>query len=265
MAELDKMPRLKEQFIPICIHHPQNLQAPPLIRLPMQIQECKKQGLIPILAIAGFKELIFAQSALSWIQESALKFEEGVTPSNIHGSGMADNCSTISQASRQHNSLFDTDYNLGFSSAKGEFAKGYSNIDEAVENRIITYDNKDSRKDASNKIAQRLEQMKFNRDIDVPKVPPRVGGLGNAGMMGGGVPQGLPQMPQMPQHQGMPHIPHAPSRMSMPARGGGGMPQMPQQRGMHGSMPQMPRMPRGGMPQMPRMPQQGGNPRMRYR
>jgi hypothetical protein len=243
LAELEKMPELKKQFIPICIHHPQDITKPPMIRLPHIVDECKSRGLIPILAVAGFEKPIFATSALSWIKESALKLDEGIVPSNIHGGGVADNCSTVSGSAVAGNSLFDTDYNIGFSSAKGEFNKSYANIDEAAESRIVTYDEVNDRQTASNEIAQRLEQLKFSRDVDVPQSQQRISGQSRSS--GGGMPgYGQPQMPQMPQMQGY------------------GQPQMPQMPQMPGygqpQMPQMPQMPGYGQPQMPQMPQMPG-------
>jgi hypothetical protein len=241
LAELEKMPELKKQFIPICIHDPHDISKPALIRLPPIVDQCKNRGLIPILAIAGFEKPIFATSALSWIKESSLKLDEGIAPSNIHGGGVADNCSTISGAASAGNTLFDTDYNIGFSNAKGEFNKGYANIDEAAESRIVTYDEVNDKQTASNEISQRLEQLKFNRDVEGPKAPQRAGG-------------GMPQMGGMPQQgQGGYGMPQQ-------GQGGYGMPQMPQQgQGGYG-MPQMPQQGQGGygMPQMPQQGQGGG-------
>ena len=275
LAKLDKMPEMNKQFIRICIHHPRDYNKPPIINLPSKVHMCKSKGLIPILAIAGFKEPIFAQSALSWINESALNQDDGIAPSNIHGQGTADNCCTIEQAGMGGNSLFETDYNIGFSGGKGEFNKAYANIDEAAENRIVTYDEVNDKTAAANEIAQRLEQLKFKRDIDVPQTQPRIGGAGGGAFppqMGGSAPNGMPQMPQMPQRQ-MPQMPMGGSGMpqmpQMPMQGGSGMPgmmlQMPMQggSGMPGMMPQMPMQGGSGMPQMPQMPQmpmQGGMP-----
>lgn len=264
LAELDKMPELKKQFIPICIHHPRDISRPPLVQLPHQVDQCKQKGLIPILAIAGFKEAIFATSALSWIKESALKLDEGIAPSNIHGGGVADNCSSISQASLSGNSLFDTDYNIGFSSAKGEFNKGYANIDEAAESRIVTYDEVNDRKAASSEISQRLEQLKFNRDVDMPNAPMRVGGnnplpMMPGGMQGGGQ-RGMPQIPQMPQMPG-----YGQPQQQMP---GYGQPQPQMQMPGYGQpqMPQMPQMPGGGyIPSQPQHQPRRGHSRQRRR
>jgi hypothetical protein len=233
LLELDKLPELNKQFIRICIHHPQDIKKPPIINLPPKVDHCKNHGLIPILAIAGFREAITANSALSWIKESALKMDAGIAASNIHGGGVADNCSSITQASQSGNALFDTDYNIGFSDAKGEFNKGYANIDEAVKSRIMTYDEVNDKKAASGQIAQRLENMKFSRDIDVPKA-----------MVGGGM--GIPNN----------------GNMSMPDRQQQGMSGMPGMPGMPGNQQSGydPRMQNQGYD--PRMQNQGQDPRM---
>ena len=244
LAELEKLPELKKQFVKFCVHDPRNINGPAPIKLPKIVYDCMERGLVPIIAAAGFNQPIHADSALSWIKQSALN-KSGIMPSNIHGQGGADNCSTIEQASRSGNSLFDTDYNIGFSSGQGEFNKGYASIDEAVENRIVTYDEANDKNQASQEIQQRLEQLKFNRDTEVPRQQQRIGGVGNGGQM----PQmpmqqgGMQQMPMQQQQQGMPQMP-----MQQ-----GGMPQMPMQQ--QGGMPQMP-MQQRGMPQMP-MQQQG--------
>jgi hypothetical protein len=223
LEHLDKFPVLNKQFIRICIHDPRDFNRPPQnIRLPRVVEQCKQRGLIPILAIAGLTEPVFAQAAISWMKESSLNSKADLMASNIHGSGIADSCCTIEQASQSGNSLFDTDYNIGFSNGRGEFNKGYSSIEESCDNRIVTYDDGNDKRSASSEIAKRMEQLKFSREQDMPgqRVPqisqmPQMAGGGGGGMMG------MPQMPQMPQ---------------MP---GGGMMGIPQ-------MPQMPQMPGGG-------------------
>jgi hypothetical protein len=201
---LDKYPVLNKQFIRICIHDPRDYNRPPVnIRLPRIVDECKHKGLIPLLAIAGLTEPVFAHAAISWMKESSLNSKGDLLGSNIHGTGIADSCCTIEQASQSGNSLFDTDYNIGFSNGRGEFNKGYASIDEASDNRIVTYDDSSDKKSASSDIAKRMEQLKFSREMDNPQArqPPHMGG--------GGMPQ-MPQMPGMPQMRGMPGMPQMP-------------------------------------------------------
>lgn len=268
LDELAKMPELSKQFVPICIHHPRDCNAPPNIRLPKTVQLCKQRGLIPLIAAAGFNEPVFAQAALSLIKQSALK-QTGVVASNIHGQGTADNCCSIEQASRSGNTLFDTDYNIGFSSGKGEFNKDYASIAEACESKIVTYDDANDRKSAASEIAQRLEGLKMSRDVDVPQSMP-----------GRPPASGMPQMPSMnrpmPQTNNMPPIPHMQAQgMGMPQMSRGppsapmGMPQMPMQ-----NQPNIPMMPmqqqyqqhqQMGMPMMPQMPQQHQQHQQRHR
>jgi hypothetical protein len=245
LEALESLPELNRQFVKFCVHDPKNLKGAPLIKLPKIVYSCMERGLVPIIAVAGFNQPVFADAALSWIKQSALT-KSGIMPSNIHGQGAADNCSTIEQASRSGNTLFETDYNIGFSDGEGEFNKDYASIAEACQSHIVTYDEVNDRSQASQEIQSRLDQMKFKRDMDVPQTK-RIGGddmpqmpqfsyrQGQQGQMGG-----MPQMPQMPQYQNM------------------GMPQMPQYQNM--GMPQMPQMPQYqnmGMPQMPQyqMPQ----------
>ena len=252
LKELSKLPELSNQVVKICIHDPKDFRKPPTVRLPKIVNQCKERGLIPLIAVAGFNEPVFAQQALSWIKQSALK-KSGVMPSNIHGSGASDNCSTIDQASMSGNTLFDTDYNIGFGSGKGEFSKNYASIDESCENRIVTYDEFNDKGKAAEEIKQRLDQLKFNRDADTPNIR-RIGGIDAGGGGGGNMPM-MPPMPPMPgggmqmQQGGMPMMPQMSGR-------GGGMPMMPQ---MQMPQPRQPQQPQHGMPMMPQMPmQQGG-------
>ena len=204
LDELDKNPALNKQFIRICIHHPQDYNKPPLINLPAVIREYRNQ--IPILAICGFQKPILAKAAVSWIKESALKDDNSIMASNIQGYGTADNCATIAQSEAKTNSLFDTEYNMGFSNGAGEFNRQYANIDESAQMRITTFEESTDKKAASSDVAKRLEELKFSRSNEAQ---------GN--MMGqfGGARPNLPTMPQMlPQQQ-------------MGNTGGNRMPQMP--------------------------------------
>lgn len=240
LIELEKLPELNKQFVKFCVHDERNINAPPRIKLPKIVYQCMERGLVPIIAVAGFNQPVYADSALSWIKQSALN-KSGIMPSNIHGQGTADNSATIEQASRSGNTLFDTDYNIGFSSGQGEFNKDYASIEESCGNRIVTYDEVNDKSQAAQEIQQRLEQLKFNRDSEVPRAQQRIGG------------NNMPQMPQMPQMYKMPmqnpQVGQMPQMPQMPMQMGQ-MPQMPMQMGQ---MPQMP-MQMGQMPQMPQMP-----------
>ena len=261
LQALENIPELNKQFIKFCVHDPNNIHAPPKYILPKRIQECTKRGLIPIIAAAGFSEPVFADAALSWIKETALTRQD-VMPSNIHGQGAADNCCTIEQASQSGNSLFDTDYNIGFSSGEGEFNKAFASIDEACKNRIITYDEQNDKGQASQDSQNKLDQLKASRDNDIPRAMGRMGGPPQGGGNQGGIPQMPIQMQQRGTNQqrgGMPQMP-----MAMQHQGGhqgmqhqqGGMPRMPIQRGQQG-MP-MQHQQQGGMPCMPIHMQQRG-------
>lgn len=260
---LNKCPSLNKQFIRICIHDPRDPSRPPPINLPPRVFECKRRGLMPILAISGFNEPIFANDALSWIQNTSLSQKEDVIGSNIHGQGTADNCCTISQTAQGGNELFETDYNIGFSSGDGEFGKMYSSINEAASSRIVTFDNdsKDKTRD-EDEIQRRLDQLRFDREADVPRTMARVGGIAPPGQMqsgGGGMPMmpmmpplqgqqgmhgGRGMMPMMPQHQGQGQGYGYGYPMQMQGGRGHGMPMMPQQgHGQGRGMPMMPPVP----------------------
>ena len=97
------------------------------------------------------------------------------------------------QSEAKTNSLFDTEYNMGFSNGAGEFNRQYANIDESAQMRIPTFEESTDKKAASSDVAKRLEELKFSRSNEAQ---------GN--MMGqfGGARPNLPTMPQMlPQQQ----------------------------------------------------------------
>jgi hypothetical protein len=201
---LDKNATMNKQFIRICIHDPRDFtRPPPNIRLPQIVEQCKQRGLIPLLAIAGLKEPVFANAAISWMKESSLN-KDDLLSSNIHGSGIADNCCTLEQASQTGNSLFDTDYNIGFSNGRGEFNKGYASIDESLDSKIVTYDDSGDRKSTSNDVSSRMEQLKYARDQDTrgqssgPAIPPPPRTMSSMPSMS--APQmSMPSMPSMPR------------------------------------------------------------------
>jgi hypothetical protein len=222
LEELEKTPELNKQFIKVCIHHPQDYTKPPLINLPQRIMQFRER--VPVLAASGFNELIHSQSALSWIKETALKHKD-IMPSNIHGGGCADNACTIEEAAKGGNTLFDTDYNIGFSAGSGEFSKLYANIDEASQNRIVTYDEMNDKKHASADISRKLEDLKFAREIGMPKPQPRAGNgdmteYGNQPLYSN-QPGMMPMMPPMPP--GMRPNTGAMNLPVMPQMQGGGM------------------------------------------
>lgn len=216
LDELNKTPELNKQFIKVCIHHPQDYNKPPLINLPQRIMQFRDR--VPILAASGFTELIHSQSTLSWIKETALKHRD-IMPSNIHGGGCADNACTIEEAAKSGNTLFDTDYNIGFSVGSGEFSKMYANIDEASQTRIVTYDEVNDKKHASADISRKLEELKFSREIGMPKQPQSSIGQDMSGF--GNQPGMLPTMPPMPPGMRPPpgsmNLPQMPSMPPMPS------------------------------------------------
>ena len=222
LQQLAKSEELKKQFILVCVHHPADYRMPPPHKLPSIV--VKLMDKIPILAVSGFKKPIFAQEAYTWMADNALHppSAETIGSASMSG-GVADSCSSIDQIGGVSGTeFFNSEYYMGFSDGKGEVGKGYSNIEESASNRIVTYDDSDSKKQASNETQRRLEEMKSQRHQEGPRPPTQQIGMT------------MPSMPSMPgsmNGHSMPNIPGAPQ---MP----GSMPQMP------GNMPQMPSMPR---------------------
>lgn len=231
IAAISNNEEFNRQFIRICVHHPQNYNMPPPYRLPNIINQLRSRNLIPVLAVSGFKKPVLAQDALNWLQDNALKaLNGGISACNLNPSA-TDNCSTIMQAELAGSELFGTEYNMGFADAKGETGKMYSNIDEAAEGRIMTYDDISTKKRASQETQSRLDMIKAQRQSEVPQPLMRtsVSGASRNNMSGGS--GGMPMMPMMPN--------------MMQQRGNGGMPMMPMMQGGGGNamMPMMPMMP----------------------
>ena len=258
LMELEKTPALNKQFVKICVHHPQDTSRPPEVNLPQIVKKLVGSGKIPILAVSGMKYPIFAQYAISWLQDNALKQQNGGLSSISIGGNDTDDCSTVEQTELMSSLFINPEYNLGFTDAKGETGKDYANIDEACQLQIQTYNDVSEKGAAATEAQKKLEQIKNARNNDIPPPIRRIGGMPTEGMpmmpmmpnMGGNgmqMPRGMPmqggmQMPmQMPMQGGM--------QMQMPMQGGMQM-QMPMQGGM-----QMPMM--GGM-QMPMMGGGGG-------
>ncbi len=232
MVLLSKAPDLNKQFIKICVHHPQNPNLPSKLKLPSFVLKMKNLNKIPVIAVAGFKKPIFAREACNWLKVHTEN--GGLQTIDIAGEGVADNCSTIEQAELLNSEYFNTEYNMGFVDGCGEIGKNYANINESASNKIVTYEDKNTKQESLNETQKRLEAIKNQRYTDAPQpmakmigIPPKMhNGLGYNPNIGT---TGSSQLPQMPSRNGMPQ---------MPPRNG--MPQMPPRNGMPG--------PRNGMP-----------------
>ena len=172
LTEISKNETVKNQFILLCVHDLYSINSPPPYRLPKKIIELKDKGLMPILCISGFKNYILANSALTWLKANSEKeINGGVEGYSVESSGFADNCSTIEQAEIVGLEHFNSEYNLGFSSGKGEVGKSYSNIEEVTQAQIVTYDTEDSssgamsseKKRAAQEMQKRLDTLQTQR------------------------------------------------------------------------------------------------------
>ena len=213
MAALASAPDLNKQFIKICVHHPQNVNMPALVKLPPFVMRMKKENKIPVIAVAGFKKPIFAKDACSWLTEHVSN--GGLTAVNITGNDeFADNCSTVEQAELLNSEYFNTEYNMGFSDGSGEIGKNYANITESAQNRIVCYKDDNDKSKASSIADSKLEQIRQQRNRDVQGPIQRIGS--NPFQQ-----RDLHQMPNMPgRGPSMPNMPgRGPSMPNMPGRG----------------------------------------------
>ena len=211
LAALASAPDLNKQFIKICVHHPQNVNMSALVKLPPFVNRMKRENKIPVIAVAGFKKPIFAKDACSWLKEHV--GNGGLTAVNITGNDeFADNCSTVEQAELLNSEYFNTEYNMGFADGSGETGKNYANITESSQNRIVCYKDDEDRSKASHAADAKLEQIRQQRNNDVPRPIQRIGRNPHQ--------QGMPSMPSMPGRAPMSsmtgHIPSMPSRSGMP-------------------------------------------------
>ena len=173
LATLEKNPLLNRQFIKICVYP--NFQN---IRIPQKILQLNK---VPVLVPAGFPEPILGEDALSWLNNNAMTAEKsnGFDYGAIDDNAFSPKFSSLADEFQQsdYNQVWNDDYNLGF--ARGPANKinqAFSGIKDV--DRISTYDDShENKKGISDRMMQRMNQLKFDRDREVPSAPQRIGGL----------------------------------------------------------------------------------------
>jgi len=274
---LNKNPLLDRQFIKICVYP--NFQN---IRIPQKILELNK---VPVLVPAGFPEPILGEDALSWLNNNAMTTDKsnGMDFASIDDNSFSAKFSSLTDEFEQsdYNQFFNNEYNLGFSEGQGNKINQAYSVN--ANDRITTYDNSsENKKGISDKMMMKMNQLRFERDKDVPKAQQRIGGLdmdsssggntitglmnspmqynpnggmGGGGMggggMGGGIPQynpNVPMMPQMPNNNRM-------MNQNNPMQYNPNPPRMPQMPGRNGGIqynpnPNAPVRGGGGIPQM---------------
>lgn len=261
LAAIGKNPKIKDQFIFVCIHNMSSIYEPPPYKLPKKIIEFKDNNIIPVLCVSGFSYFISGKHVLTWLNSTMEKELNGGLDCYNGGDSFADNCSTIDLAEMIDKEYFNSEYNLPSVSGKGEINKNYANIEEADNININTFENNvqnGSRKQASYEIQKQFEALQSERKNQSTQGPSTFGfnqqqRAPQAPQMPSQMPQQMP--PQYSQQRG-PQMPQAPPQQRGPQMPSGGPPQyrMPQQQ--QGGPPQY------RMPQMPQMPQQGGQYRM---
>ena len=251
LQEISKNENVKNQFILLCVHDLYVIGNPPPYRLPKKISELSEKGLTPILCISGFKHYILGSAALNWLKTNSEKeLNGGVEGYSAESSGIADNCSTIDQTEIVGMDHFNEEYNLCFSTGRGEVGKGYSNIEEVVQSQIVTYDADESngteKKKAAVEMQKRLDKLQSQRREDV-----NVGSYGQNNVI---TPMPLSMQTPMQQNNaisqrqffnpnGMPAVPGMPSLPKMAGGSNpGNMPKMPNQWGNNPNQHMMPRM-----------------------
>jgi|LakMenEpi03Aug12_release.lakeMendotaPanAssembly.Ray.scaffolds.fasta_scaffold183798_3 hypothetical protein len=232
LQEISKNETVKNQFILLCVHDLYSPGNPPPYRLPKKISELSEKGLTPILCISGFKNYILGNAALNWLKTNSEKeLNGGVEGYSVESSGIADNCSTIDQTEIVGMDHFNEEYNLCFSTGRGEVGKSYSNIEEVQQSQITTYDADDGagnggteKKRAAIEMQKRLDRLQSQRrEESTPQVGPYA----------------------------QPNNSLAQRQFFNPNERSNEMPRMPIQNQSASSMPRMP-----NMPLMPRMNQQ---------
>ena len=171
LEELDKNKLLDNQFIKVCVYP--NFRN---INIPKKILELNK---VPVLIAPGFSEPIMGDNALSWIKNNTFNTDTamGLESAELGTSNFSSIYASLEEEfkSTDYNQHFNSDYNLGFGQSKSNNPNEFMNVKE--NSQIVTYDEGDGKKNSSDQIKKRMNQLIFNRDRDIPRAPQRIGGL----------------------------------------------------------------------------------------
>lgn len=174
ISELSKNDALNSQFKKICIHTERNNQIINPI-LPRCIKECLKKSQLhpsklPILAAAGFDNFIYGEDATSWVKTNAFNDHGGLQYGDLNDDAMiAQSCSLDNDGNFTESKLFgDQEFHMTGKSSSGR--TGLKNMfsdlgDQTSNERIETYADSTSSRDASNDIESRMAQFKSNREL----------------------------------------------------------------------------------------------------
>ena len=195
---LDKSPLLKEQFYKFSINDRR-------IRIPTMIREA---GVIPVIAVSGFNDLMKGPQALEWIKNNSLS-------SSQNGGFEYVDISKAGQLSSSFSSLGDTFKASGASqSHNSEFNKGtgyadtsyYASVGDA--SHIDTYDEAGPKKSyKEQELERKLNQFKTSRQADIKSVNNQINNDINAYKEQNPVFSQQPQQPQQPQRPQYPQQP----------------------------------------------------------
>jgi len=169
LAELNKNSQLKKQFILICVNDP-NINIP---------ERIKQIGRTPILITPGFDKPIVGEDVVNWIKNNG--FQEKINGTNLDfgllGSD-TDNYAYLSDESKpsDYNQHHNHEYNRGFIDKGSILNNQFSKLSDNT--HIATYDDpKNSKKGSSDGMSKSLDQLKQQRDADLPQSNKRIGGL----------------------------------------------------------------------------------------
>jgi hypothetical protein len=168
LDELERQPLLKKQFILVCVNDPN-------IKIPDKIKQLNK---VPVLVAAGFTRPILGNDAVSWLRNGAYQ-EKG----NGFDFGSLNDKDSTKYAyftddlkPSEYNQFHNSDYNHGFGDKDSILNQQFSKLNENA--HISTYDDSNElKKDISLQLNQRLDQLRAQRDQDVPRAVKRIGGL----------------------------------------------------------------------------------------
>lgn len=167
LTELEKNQILKRQFILVCVNDPN-------IRIPDKIKQLNK---VPVLIAAGLNRPIFGSDAVSWLknnnfQEKANGFDYGsLNDVTSKYAFLGDELKTS-----DYNQFFNSEYNNGFVERESVLNQQFTNLKN--DTHITTFDDSNEmKKDIQGQLEQRLNQLRQQRDADIPKPVKRIGGL----------------------------------------------------------------------------------------
>ena len=168
MIELHKYPHLKKQFILICVSDP-NIKIP---------QKIKDIGMYPVLVSPGFKDFISGEDVVSLLKNGGFQGKaNGMEFGSFNDIEISQYALLADEAQNSdYHQYHNADYNRGFDLKDGNVNSAFSRL--TAEGHVTTYDDSGEKRNDTDKLNKRLNDLKNQRRVEVPSELKRIGGMG---------------------------------------------------------------------------------------